>query len=138
MGSRLEGWARELLERPRTFATLATIDPDGAPLQAVLWYALRGEAIVVNSRVGRRWPANLLRDPRFSLMVEDGYDWVSMRGTAEAVPDPAAAQADIAAMARHYREPERAERMIREQFSRQERISFLLRAERVATHRDDP
>ncbi|CAN5649401.1 hypothetical protein BH24CHL9_BH24CHL9_09590 [soil metagenome] len=134
---RLEGWARDRLERPRTFATLATINPDGSPLQAVLWYALRGDAIVVNSRTGRRWPENLLRDPRFSFMVEDDYDWVSLRGEAEALTDPAATQADIAAMARHYHEPERAERMIREQFAREERTSFLLHARAVATHRDD-
>jgi PPOX class probable F420-dependent enzyme len=134
----LEGWARELLERPRMFATLATISPDGSPTQAVVWYALRGEAIVVNSRVGRHWPTNLLRDPRFSFLVEDGYDWVSVRGQAEAQADLDAARQDIAAMARHYHEPERAERIIRRQFQREERISFLLHPAHVTTHQDDP
>jgi PPOX class probable F420-dependent enzyme len=138
VGTQLDAWSRKLLERPRMFATLATIDPDGSPLLAVVWYALRADDILVNSRVGRRWPTNLLRDPRYSLMVEDGYDWVSIAGAAEALPDRAAAQEDIAAMARAYHEPAHAERVIREQFRRQERISFLLRVERVGTHRDSP
>ena len=91
----------------------------------------------------RRWagagPANLLRDPRFSFVVEDGYDWVGVRGVAEALADPAQAQADIAAMARRYHadDPEKAERIIRDRFERQERISFLLHAHAVTEHPDD-
>ena len=54
------------------FATIATIDPDGTPRQAVIWYTLDGDEIVINSAVGRRWPTNLLRDPRMSLAVVDG------------------------------------------------------------------
>lgn len=132
----LEGWARELLERPRQFATLATIAPDGAPHLAVVWYEVTDEGILVNSRVGRRWPTDLLRDPRYSLMVEAGYEWVSVSGEAEARPDPVAAQADIARLARRYHEPEKAERLIRELFQPQRRISFLLRVETIAAHPD--
>jgi len=120
------------------FGTLATLSPRGSPLQAVLWYALRGDDILVNSAVGRRWPANLLRDPRFSFMVEDGYEWVAVRGTAEPLHDPIAAQADIAGLARHYREPDEAERMIRDVFRHQQRISFLLHAEAITEHPDVP
>jgi PPOX class probable F420-dependent enzyme len=134
----IEGWARRMLEQPRRFATLASLDRAGAPAQAVVWYALRGDAIVVNSAVGRRWPANLLRDPRFSFVVEDDYDWVGVRGVAEALSDQRAAQADIAAMARHYHadDPAHAEEIIRERFERQERISFLLHAQAVSEHPD--
>ncbi len=88
------------------YATIATIDPDGAPRQAVVWYTVDGDEIVINSAVGRRWPANLLRDPRISLAVidaADGYRWVGLIGTVRAVTDQATAQADIAAMARRYR-----------------------------------
>jgi PPOX class probable F420-dependent enzyme len=97
-----QGWAREFLQRAITFATLATLEVDGAPLQAVIWYALREDSILVNSAVGRRWPTNLLRDPRFSFVVESGYEWVGVRGVAEALSDPDQAQEDIAAMARRY------------------------------------
>ena len=65
------------------FATIATIDPDGTPRQAVIWYTLDGDELVLNSAVGRRWPSNLLRDPRVSISVtdhRDGYRWVGVTG----------------------------------------------------------
>ena len=139
MAIRLQGWARAMLERPRAFGTLATLATDGSPHQAVVWYALRGDAILVNSAVGRHWPTNLLRDPRFGFVVEDGYDWVGLRGRAEVLTDPDQAQEDIADMARRYHadDPERAERLIRDGFQQQERISFLLHAMAVTEHPDD-
>jgi PPOX class probable F420-dependent enzyme len=135
---RISGWARQLLERPVLFGALATLEPDGSPFQAVVWYTLGDDAILVNSKVGRRWPTNLLRDPRFSFAVEQGYEWVGIRGRAEALSDPAQAQADIAAMARRYHadEPEKAERLIREGFERQDRISFLLHPTSITEHPD--
>jgi PPOX class probable F420-dependent enzyme len=131
-------WARETLERSGRFGTLATIAPDGSPFPAVVWYLVRGDTLVVNSRVGRTWPTNLLRDPRLSLVVEDGYDWVGVRGRAEAITDQAIAQADIAEMARRYHadDPARAERLVRD-FEAQERISFIVHVEHVAEHPDD-
>jgi PPOX class probable F420-dependent enzyme len=121
------------------FATIATIDPDGGPRQAVIWYTLEGDDLVINSAVGRRWPANLVRDPRISLAVtdaEDSYRWVGLTGVAEPVTDQATAQADIAAMARRYHadEPEEAERLIRDRFERQERISFRVHASAIHDH----
>lgn len=139
MTIRIEGWAREFLERPGVFGTLATLEPDGAPLQAVIWFGLRGDDILINSAIGRRWPANLLRDPRCSLVVEQAYEWVGVRGRAEALSDPDEAQADIAALAWRYHadEPEKAERLIRERFQQQERVSFLLHPEAITEHPDD-
>lgn len=111
------------------FVTIATIDPDGLPRQAVVWYRLDGDDIVLNSAVGRRWPSNLQRDPRITLAVTDGadgYRWVGLTGEARVVDDQAIAQADIAEMARRYHadDPAKAERLIRNQFERQERIGF--------------
>ncbi len=136
MATRIDGWARETLERRGLFGTLATVAADGSPFQAVVWYLVRGDTLVVNSKVGRVWPTNLLRDARCSLVVEDGYDWVGVRGHAEPVSDQATAQADIAEMARRYLadEPEEAERLIREGFESQERISFVIHVERVTEH----
>ena len=139
MAVRIDGWARRFLERPGAFATLSSLAPDGAPMSAVVWFGLRDEAILVNSAVGRAWPSNLLRDPRFSFVVEDGYRWLGARGRAEALTDQSAAQADIAALARRYHadDPEKAERLISERFERQERISFLLHPSRLSEHPDD-
>lgn len=138
MGRRIEGWARGMLERPGVFGTLATLSPEGWPRQAVIWFGLRGQDILVNSALGRRWPSDLLREPRCSLVVEQGYEWVGVRAVAEALHDPEAAQADIAAMARRYHadDPERAERLIRERFRQQHRVSFLLHPQAVTEHPD--
>ena len=135
MAGRIEGWARGMLEREGVFGTLATTTPDGAPFQAVIWYLVRGDTLVVNSKVGRVWPTSLLRDPRVSLVIEGGYDWVGVRGRAAAVTDQATAQADIAEMARRYHadDPATAERMVR-LFEGQERISFVIHVERVTEH----
>lgn len=131
---------RTFLDTTR-FATISTIDPDGAPRQAVVWYTVDGDEIVINSAVGRRWPSNLLRDPRIALSVidaGDGYRWVGMTGTIEVVTDQPTAQADIAAMARRYHahEPEEAERLVHDQFEQQARISFRIRPASVTDHLD--
>jgi PPOX class probable F420-dependent enzyme len=135
---RLEGWARALLERPRLFGVLSTISPDGSPHQAVVWYELRGDAVLVNSRPERHWPTNLRRDARFGLLVEQGYEWVALRGRAERLTDPTQAVEDIVAMARRYHadDPAEAERDIAK-FRAQVRESFLLHVERVIERRDD-
>jgi PPOX class probable F420-dependent enzyme len=123
------------------FATIGTIDPDGAPRQAVVWYTIEGDEIVLNSAVGRRWPSNLLRDPRIAFSVvdhEDGYRWIGLTGHVAVVEDQATAQADIAGMARRYHadEPGEAERLIHRQFERQARISFRMRVLTATRHFD--
>jgi PPOX class probable F420-dependent enzyme len=124
------------------FATIATLDPDGAPRQAVVWYAVDGDEIVINSALGRRWPANLLRDPRIAFSVADGtdgYRWVGLTGTVRVITERATTQADIAGMARRYHagEPAKAERLIRDRFERQERVTFRFRPAAVHDHLDD-
>ena len=115
------------------FGVLATVGSDGSPHQAVVWYRLEGDEIVVNSAVGRLWPADLVRDPRLILTVPDGYRFVELSGTVTVVEDQVTAQADIAEMARRYHadEPGEAERLIRDRFTRQRRITFRLRPTRI-------
>jgi PPOX class probable F420-dependent enzyme len=132
---------RDFLAATR-FVTIATIDADGRPRQAVVWYRLDGDEIVINSAVGRIWPKNLLRDRRIGLTVvdaDDGYRWIGLNGTATATRDQTIAQADIAEMARRYHadEPDEAERLIRDRFETQERISFRVAIESVHDHLDD-
>jgi PPOX class probable F420-dependent enzyme len=128
VGQSVPAGALELLTDGLRFVTVATINPDGSPHQAVAWFRYVDDEIVINSREGRIWPANLRRDPRISVTIEDGYRWVSIRGTVAIVDDPGDAQADIAEMARRYHadEPERAETMVHERFERQQRVSFRL------------
>ena len=125
--------ARTFLTATR-FAVVATVDPDGGPHQAVVWYRVDGDELVVNSAEGRRWPANLRRDPRIELTVPDGYRYVQARGSVTIVDDQAVAQADIAEMARRYHadEPAHAEELIRDRFTRQHRITFRFRPSRIS------
>ena len=128
---------RRFLAEPR-FAAVATIDENGAPRQAVVWFLLDGDTIVVNSLDGRRWPTNLRRDPRISIAVTDAKDqsWVGLTGMVEIVDDQAQAQADIAAMARRYHadNPAEAEAIIANRFRKQPRISFRLRPATMHDH----
>lgn len=130
---------REFLGQPH-YATIATVDDDGAPRQATVWFTLDGDDIRVNSLVGRRWPDNLLRDPRVSIAVRDGgdgYRWVGLTGVAEAITDQSIAHEDIFDMARRYHahEPETVPAQI-ERFATQERISFLIRVQAFHDHLD--
>ena len=119
------------------YATIGTTDADGGPRQAVIWYLLDGDELVVNSRVGRRWPTNLLCDPRCSLAVTDAADgmrWVGLSNVVEPVTEQATAQADIAAMARRYNDdPDEIAGLIR-RFESMDRISFRFRVGAIHDH----
>lgn len=130
---------RAFLAGPR-YAAVATTDADGAPRQAVVWYLLEGETIVVNSLEGRLWPTNLRRDPRVSIAITaaENEQWVGLTGTVEVVDDPDQAHADIAAMARRYHaaNPAAAEDLIERRFRPQRRVSFRLTPTGIHDHLD--
>jgi PPOX class probable F420-dependent enzyme len=124
-----------LAANPPRYATLATINRDGSPHQIVIWFLLRDDELVVNSRRGRRWPANLERDGRANLAVFEAEDAVTISCSVERVYDGAAAQRDIAEMAWRYDTPEMAEREIR-RFQTEDRVTFVLRPTKVSIHGD--
>ena len=130
------------IDAPR-FASIATVDPDGGPRQAVIWYLVDGDELIINSLDGRRWPANLRRDPRISFTItdqDDGYSWIGLNGVVtEVVDDQPRAQADIAAMARLYHadDPQEAEDLIRNRFEKQHRVSFRIRVTGFHDHVED-
>jgi len=125
--------ARSFLSGGPRYAVLATINRDGSPHVRVVWFLLRGDTIVINSRRGRRWPANLMRDARLGFAVEEGEDAVTLDGFAELQHDPLQAQADIAEMARRYDTPEDAAREIR-RFESEDRITFWVTPTRIRIH----
>jgi PPOX class probable F420-dependent enzyme len=124
----LSAVARRFLEAPR-YAVVATLNPDGGVLQAVIWYLLDGDTIVFNSLVGRQWPTNIGRDPRVSIIVAEGEDYVELRGEATIDPDPARGQRVINELARRY-EPGGAEPRSN-QFAGQRRVTFELRPSHI-------
>jgi len=117
---------REFLAAPR-FATIATLGLDGSPHQAVVWYALDGDMLYLNSRRERKWPRNLERDPRINVAVHDHEElghWVGLSGSAEVVRTGDAAIEDIQAMARRYGGDPAG-------FKGQDRITFAVRIDRT-------
>jgi PPOX class probable F420-dependent enzyme len=128
--SLLSDAARRYLEAPR-FAIVATLNPDGSPLQAVVWYALEDDTIVFNSRVGRQWPTNLARDPRVSFVVADAYDYLEIRGEVVIDEDPVRSQAVIAGLAHRYHRDEASAAAQIAGFAQEQRVTFVLRPKRV-------
>ena len=132
----LEDKVRAFLDRPR-FAVLATINPDGTPKQPVLWYELQGDEIMMNTKRGRIKDLNLVRDPRLSFCVEDGYKYVTLTGTATLIDDQEVAQADIRSLAIRYHGAAKGEEQARRLFSKQERITIRLHIDRVVADLDE-
>jgi len=115
---------REFLAQPR-YAVIATINSDGSPHQAVVWYLLEDDGVILNSKVGRRWPSNALRDPRVSITVEEGLDYAVLTGSLEEIPDPELAQRHIRTMGLRYEGPEGVASRS-PVWQTQERVSFRL------------
>lgn len=129
---------RAFLAEPH-FASLGTVAASGGPSQAVIWYRLESDGrVLINSRDGRRWPANLRRDPRTSLAVfwkDDPNRWVGLAGTVdEVVDDVERAREDIVALARRYGEASPATIA---RFRSEPRVSFLIKVARVHDHLED-
>jgi|SRR5689334_7427237 len=130
---------RTFLEAP-LFAAIATVDENGAPRQAVIWYRLEDDdRIMINSRVTRFWPANLRRDGRVSLAVlgPDGYSWIGLTGrVAEIDDDPDRALTDILDLADRYH-PEGADPDDLASYRAFPRITFRIAIDRVHDHLED-
>jgi PPOX class probable F420-dependent enzyme len=114
------------------FAVLATINQDGSPQQTVMWYELIGDRIMMNTAAGRLKEANMIRDPRVSVCIEDEYNYVTITGRATLEYDQEQAQADIARLARRYHPPEKAEQLIAN-FQQEKRITIWVDIEHVIT-----
>ena len=82
--------ARELIDG-KNFATVATIQPDGAPQASVVWVKRDGDDVLFSTVKGRRKYANLSADPRISVVITDvanAYEYVEIRGAASITDDP--------------------------------------------------
>ncbi|MFJ3301620.1 PPOX class F420-dependent oxidoreductase [Streptomyces sp. NPDC086549] len=85
----LDDSVRTLLDG-RNFASVATLGPDGAPQNSVVWIKREGDTVLFSSVGNRQKVRNLRRDPRISLSVFDlanPYASAEIRGTAEILPD---------------------------------------------------
>jgi len=84
--------ARELIDG-QNFASVATIQVDGSPQSSIVWVRRDGDDVLFSTVKGRRKHANLLADPRVSLLVTDvtnPYRYAEIRGAATVTDDPRA------------------------------------------------
>jgi hypothetical protein len=122
-------------------ASIASVDPDGSPRQAVAWYSLEADGrILLNSRTPRRWCQNLMERPAVALSVidgGDGYRWLGLTGVVdEVITDVARSREDIVALAHRYH-PEGPETSLIAAFRKQPRVTFLVRITGVHDHLED-
>ncbi len=103
MSATIEGRSEELLQA-KNFCLVSTIRNDGSVHSAPVWVDVQDGRPVLNTAEGRAWPANLERDPRVTLTVQNmdnPYEYVAIRGrVAERTHD--GADEHIDAMAKKY------------------------------------
>ncbi|MFC5752213.1 pyridoxamine 5'-phosphate oxidase family protein [Actinomadura rugatobispora] len=77
----MTGEERDVFLREQPICRVATVGPTGHPHASALWFAWDGASLWLNSLVrSRRW-ADLDRDPRLSVIVDDGgTDFLRLRG----------------------------------------------------------
>lgn len=127
----LDDTARAFLTAGKRFAILATINADGTAQQTVMWYDIDGDEVVMNTAAGRVKDGNLKRDQRISICVEDGYNFVTIAGTARLIDDQTIAQAEMAKLTRRYHDDPKAIEENLAQFRKQRRISIRLPMEHI-------
>lgn len=95
--SQIEMTAEEIQEfvASQRTATLVTIGPTGHPHAVAMWFAVLEGEIWFETKAKAQKAINIGRDPRVTVLVEDGLTYdrlrgVSFEGRAEIVDDPAA------------------------------------------------
>jgi len=75
---------KTLLDKPN-HAVVSTVNEDGTIHSTVAWVNVESGRPAVNSEASRKWPRNLARDPRVTVLIYDEsnpYEYVEIRGTA--------------------------------------------------------
>ncbi|HEY1291522.1 MAG TPA: TIGR03618 family F420-dependent PPOX class oxidoreductase [Chloroflexota bacterium] len=122
---------RAFLEETR-FAVIGTTNRDGSPHVTGLWYVLRGDTIMMNTRTDSKKVRNLKRDARASVCVIDigQARHVTLEGTVAL--DDAHVMEDLTTLATRYAGGE-AGPGIAANIAKTPHISLILSIERVKT-----
>jgi PPOX class probable F420-dependent enzyme len=73
---------QDLFEK-KSFAHLATVNPDGSPQNTPVWLEFDGTHILINSSKGRKKDRNMRKDARVALSILDpdnAYRYREVRG----------------------------------------------------------
>lgn len=97
----LDKFVHDLIIKSKSFASVATIMPDGSPQVSVMWVDSDGENILLNSAEGRVKTNNMRRDHRVAIAIVDSenpYKPAMIRGhVVEETHDGAFEHTDILA-----------------------------------------
>ena len=83
--------ASSFLAEPGHLLRVATVDADGMPRNVPIWFMVDAGRVVFTPRVHSVFLANLLRDPRVGLTIDEAalpYRKVTIQGTAELLHAP--------------------------------------------------
>ncbi len=81
------------LAEPGHLLRVATVDADGMPRNVPIWYIIDDQRIVFTPRVHSVFLANMMRDPRVGLTIDEEalpYRKVTVQGRAELLYAPGA------------------------------------------------
>jgi len=73
-----------------SYATLATVGPDGRPQLTEVWFLAEGDQVLISLSTSRQKTKNLQARPACSLLIldlEDPHRYLELRGDAEVRPD---------------------------------------------------
>ena len=76
---------RQLIQG-RNFCHVATLNESGSIHATLVWSDVDGDHVVLNSAQGRRWPENVKRAGRATLLIanaEDQYEYVFIQAVLE-------------------------------------------------------
>jgi PPOX class probable F420-dependent enzyme len=121
---------REWILAELRYAVLAINSSDGAPSQSVMWFDLHPDepdVLLMNTKVERLKYRQLQRDPRVSVLFENGLDWTALRGSVTLDTTSQPALEHIQALARRYgSDPSR--------FEGQDRVIIRVKVDKVIRH----
>jgi PPOX class probable F420-dependent enzyme len=89
MSVELSEGARRVLDA-KSYATVATLNPNGGPQTSVVWVLRDGDAVLFSTTRQRQKGRNLARDPRISMTIMDPgnpLEYIELRGRAEVTDD---------------------------------------------------
>jgi PPOX class probable F420-dependent enzyme len=114
VSSSLSSSQLSLLGRMRN-AILATTGPQGSPHLAPVWYLWDGEAVRISTLRSTQKVADIVRDPRVALCVDDQVagDYLTIYGTATVVGGEEVAELTWPLLSRYHHPDEASARWSR-------------------------
>ena len=123
--------AKEFL-RGVYFAKLGTVMKDGSPHVTPIWYMYEDGKFFVNTTPDRVKYWNIRRDPRVCLLIDDGYPYLVIFGTAR-IANERDPHKDIESLAIRYHGEKKGKKQARDYFRKQKRVSIEIIPDRVVS-----